>query len=76
MEPLLSTLPARSVPNEPHNLLARLYREIGISAVAAALQLSDSQLAVSHGDSNGADAAPEARSDATAIPAPPAEKAA
>ncbi len=41
MEPILSNV-ARSVPhNEPHDLLSRLYREIGISAVAAALQISE-----------------------------------
>ncbi len=40
MEPLLSNLPVKPVRNEPHDLLARLYREIGISAVAAALQVS------------------------------------
>lgn len=28
----------------PHDLLARLYREIGISAVAAALQISESDI--------------------------------
>ena len=28
----------------PHDLLARLYREIGISAVAAALEVSKSEL--------------------------------
>ena len=41
MEPVLSNI-AKSVPhNAPHNLLARLYREIGISAVAAALQVRE-----------------------------------
>ncbi len=40
MEPL-SIRPAKPAPNEPHNLLARLYREIGVSAVAAALEVSD-----------------------------------
>ena len=40
MEPVLSNI-AKSVPhNAPRNLLGRLYREIGISAVAAALQVS------------------------------------
>jgi hypothetical protein len=29
---------AKTAPNEPRDLLARLYREIGISAVAAALE--------------------------------------
>jgi hypothetical protein len=31
--------PATIPPNTPRDLLARLYREIGISAVAAALQV-------------------------------------
>lgn len=31
---------AKAVANEPRELLARLYREIGISAVAAALEPS------------------------------------
>ena len=36
---------AKSAPhNEPRDLLSRLYREIGISAVAAALQVSDEVL--------------------------------
>ena len=47
MEPLLSNIPAKPVRNEPHDLLARLYREIGISAVAAALQVSGSSPALS-----------------------------
>ena len=38
MEPL-SIRPAKAASNEPHNLLARLYREIGVSAVAAALEV-------------------------------------
>ncbi len=41
MDPILSNI-AKTVPhNEPHDLLARLYREIGISAVAAALQVGE-----------------------------------
>ena len=44
MEPILSNV-AKSVPhNEPRDLLSRLYREIGISAVAAALQISHEAL--------------------------------
>ena len=43
MEPLLSTLPA-STSNGQHDLLSRLYREIGISAVAAALEISDASI--------------------------------
>ena len=39
MEPILSTVSA--VRNEPRDLQSRLFREIGISAVAAALQVSD-----------------------------------
>ena len=31
---------AKARSNEPHDLLSRLYREIGISAVAAALEPS------------------------------------
>ena len=72
MEPLLSTLPARTTHNEPHNLLARLYREIGISAVAAALQLSDGHVAGSH----GVDATPDVQSNAATLLAAPANKAA
>ncbi len=72
MEPLLSSLPARTTPNEPHNLLARLYREIGISAVAAALQLSDGHAA----GSNEVDATPDVRSKAVTPLAAPADKAA
>ena len=37
----LPVRPAKPASNEPHNLLARLYREIGVSAVATALQVSD-----------------------------------
>jgi hypothetical protein len=40
MEPILSNVP-KTIHNEPHDLLSRLYREIGISAVAAALEVSD-----------------------------------
>lgn len=41
MEPILSNV-AKTLPhNEPRDLLARLYREIGISAVAAALEVSE-----------------------------------
>ncbi len=72
MEPLLSTLPARAAPNEPHNLLARLYREIGISAVAAALQVAS----VHKSDPHEGDADPEARSNAAMLPAATADKAA
>ena len=46
MEPILSNIAKsplhnKSSHNEPHDLLARLYREIGISAVAAALQIKE-----------------------------------
>lgn len=37
MEPVLSRIPAAPVANVPRDLQLRLYREIGISAVAAAL---------------------------------------
>ena len=40
MEPILSNVSAGR-RNEPRDLQSRLYREIGISAVAAALQASD-----------------------------------
>lgn len=40
MEPILSNLSA-SPRNEPRDLQSRLYREIGISAVAAALEVQD-----------------------------------
>ncbi len=40
MEPILSNVSAGH-RNEPRDLQSRLYREIGISAVAAALQASD-----------------------------------
>ena len=43
MEPLLSNLPV-STGNGPRDLLSRLYREIGISAVAAALEVSDASI--------------------------------
>ena len=41
MEPILSNLTAKETRNEPRDLLSRLYREIGISAVSAALQMSN-----------------------------------
>jgi hypothetical protein len=41
MEPLLSNVSTKAFTNEPRDLLSRLYREIGISAVAAALEVSD-----------------------------------
>ena len=62
MEPLQSNVPAKPVRNEPHNLLARLYREIGISAVAAALQVSGP--------------APEVSAEARTLLVAPSEKAA
>ena len=40
MEPMLSNVSA-GPRNEPRDLQSRLYREIGISAVAAALQIQD-----------------------------------
>ena len=40
MDPLRSNLPA-STSNGPRDLLSRLYREIGLSAVAVALDVSD-----------------------------------
>ena len=40
MEPILSNV-AAGPRNEPRDLQSRLYREIGISAVAAALQIGD-----------------------------------
>ena len=43
MEPILSNV-TRAPHNEPRDLLSRLYREIGISAVAAALEVSDRSL--------------------------------
>ena len=43
MEPLLSNLPV-TPSNGPRDLLSRLYREIGISAVAAALEVSDASI--------------------------------
>lgn len=39
MEPILSNLDM-TPRNAPHDMLALLYREIGISAVAAALEVS------------------------------------
>ena len=44
MQPILSNLADKAVRNEPHDLMARLYREIGISAVAAALEVSGEAL--------------------------------
>lgn len=44
MEPILSTVAKNAPHNEPRDLLSRLYREIGISAVAAALEISDEAL--------------------------------
>ena len=38
----LCDLTDKDQPGHPHDLLARLYREIGISAVAAALEVSKS----------------------------------
>ncbi len=46
MEPILSNVAARAPRNAPHDLLSRLYREIGISAVAAALEVSSAALDV------------------------------
>ena len=40
MEPILSNVSAGQ-RNEPRDLQSRLYREIGISAVAAALEVTD-----------------------------------
>lgn len=40
MEPMLSNV-AAGIRNEPRDLQSRLYREIGISAVAAALQVHE-----------------------------------
>ena len=40
MEPIISDAPAMQ-RNVPRDLLARLYREIGVSAVAAALGLAE-----------------------------------
>ena len=40
MEPIISDVPAMQ-RNVPRDLLARLYREIGVSAVAAALGLAE-----------------------------------
>ena len=41
MQPLLSNVSMKSSSNEPRDLLSRLYREIGISAVVAALEVSE-----------------------------------
>ena len=63
-----SIRPANGSSNEPHNLLARLYREIGVSAVAAALRAPDGDALEPHRASD----AP----DATVNAAKPADKAA
>lgn len=45
MEPILSNVAAKAAPrSEPRDLLCQLYREIGISAVAAALEVSGDAL--------------------------------
>ncbi len=44
MQPMLSNVSA-GPRNEPRDLQSRLYREIGISAVAAALQVGDAAVA-------------------------------
>lgn len=44
MEPILSTIASNGYRNEPRDLQSRLYREIGISAVAAALEIADAPL--------------------------------
>ncbi len=44
MEPILSNLADKTPRNAPHDMLAMLYREIGISAVAAALEVSSEAL--------------------------------
>lgn len=44
MEPILSNVATKAPRTEPRDLLSRLYREIGISAVAAALQISGEAL--------------------------------
>ena len=44
MQPLLSNVSTKSIPNAPRDLLSRLYREIGISAVVAALEVSEDAL--------------------------------
>ena len=43
MEPILSNLD-KTPRNAPRDMLSRLYREIGISAVAAALEVSSDAL--------------------------------
>ncbi len=63
-----SIRPVNGSSNEPHNLLARLYREIGVSAVAAALQAPDVDAVGRHGAVDGRDTA--------VIAAEPADKAA
>ena len=44
MEPILSNLADKTPRNAPRDMLSRLYREIGISAVAAALEISGDAL--------------------------------
>lgn len=44
MEPLLSNVSTKASQGEARDLLLRLYREIGISAVVAALEVSDGAL--------------------------------
>lgn len=44
MEPILSNLADKTPRNAPRDMLSRLYREIGISAVAAALEVSSNAL--------------------------------
>ena len=44
MEPILSNLADKAPRNAPRDMLSRLYREIGISAVAAALEASSDAL--------------------------------
>ena len=46
MEPILSALADKAPRTEQRDLLSRLYREIGISAVAAALEISGTALDV------------------------------
>ena len=44
MEPILSNLADKTPRNAPRDMLSRLYRDIGISAVAAALEISGDAL--------------------------------
>ena len=57
---LVSEFGESPLPNPQHDLLARLYREIGVSAVAAALEVVN---APSAGDAS------TAKASATQIPA-------